>query len=83
MEPAAWGIPVQHGPHMEDFARIAGDLEKLGCSREISSCEDLLEDWLACLENPSRREEARKGIAYVESLDGAAGKAWEEIREYL
>ena len=83
LEPAAWGIPIQHGPHMEDFARLAGDLKNLGCSREILSPEDLREDWLACLRNPSRRQEARKGIAYVESLDGAARRAWQEIREYL
>ena len=83
LEPAAWGIPIQHGPHMEDFSRIAGELNARGCSREVGSAEELRAEWLACLKDPLRQEEGRRGISYVESLDGAARKAWEEIRKYL
>ena len=83
LEPAAWGVPIQHGPHMEDFAPLARDLKERGCSREISSAEDLAREWWGCLRNPRRGEEAKRGTAYVESLDGAARKAWEEIRGYL
>jgi 3-deoxy-D-manno-octulosonic-acid transferase len=83
LEPAAWGVPIQHGPHMEDFAPLARDLKERGCSREISSAEDLAREWRGCLHDPGRGEKAKCGIAYVESLDGAARKAWEEIRGYL
>jgi hypothetical protein len=68
---------------MEDFAPLARDLKERGCSREISSAEDLAREWRGCLHDPGRGEKAKCGIAYVESLDGAARKAWEEIRGYL
>jgi hypothetical protein len=68
---------------MEDFAPLARDLKERGCSREISSAEDLAREWRGCLKDSGRGKEAMRGISYVESLDGAARKAWEEIRGYL
>ena len=50
MEPAVWGIPILHGPHMEDFRTVSEDLAREGLARRVDSAEDLAEGFASALE---------------------------------
>ena len=41
LEPAAAGVPVLFGPHMEDFAEIAAALTACGGGRQVDSVDAL------------------------------------------
>ena len=41
IEPAAAGVPVLFGPHMEDFAEIAAELIECGGARQVASAASL------------------------------------------
>ena len=41
LEPFSWGVPVQYGPHMEDFAEIAAALTACGGGRQVDSVDAL------------------------------------------
>jgi len=43
LEPAAYGVPVLFGPHMEDFQEIARDLENCGGGATVGSASELTE----------------------------------------
>jgi 3-deoxy-D-manno-octulosonic-acid transferase len=51
-EPAAWGRPVFHGPHMEDFSDAMHLLKKHGGDIEVYSAFDLAEKVIYYLNNP-------------------------------
>lgn len=75
LEPASWGVPIQHGPHMEDFAAPTAELDALGASRPIANARELGELWCAAVRGELTLD-AAKGTEYLENLSGAAGLAW-------
>ena len=82
MEPAVWGIPILHGPHMEDFRTVSEDLAREGLARRVDSAEDLAEGFASALEGrffPDQRAHGR----FFASRRGAAGRTWERIRPFL
>ncbi|OQX05439.1 MAG: hypothetical protein BWK76_27505 [Desulfobulbaceae bacterium A2] len=41
LEAAAHGVPLLHGPHMEDFQEIARDLTQAGAARTVRNADEL------------------------------------------
>ena len=75
LEPAAWGVPVVRGPHMEDFAEGAKALEFLGAARTVTDASSLAEAWRWTLSDEGR-DAGLRGRDYVEGLGGAARATW-------
>ncbi len=87
MEPALLGVPIQHGPHMEDFAAPAAALDASGGAETVRSAGELADAWLRLLPDPGG--EARRGRMSValtsrfEGDRGAARRTWKEIEGRL
>ena len=81
LEPAVWGVPFAHGPHMEDFAPHAKALASLGASKQVRGATELAREWEVMLSGRSSDGEA--GKEYVESLGGASALAWDRISDIL
>lgn len=83
MEPAIWGVPVTHGPHMEDFREASAKLGSLEIARKVSSAHDLAEKWLEDV-SPARKEQVKlKSSIFFEEHKGASMKSWELIRQHI
>lgn len=82
LEPASWGVPIQHGPHMEDFAVTTASLDALGAARQVENARELGDLWCTAARGELDLD-AAKGPAYLESLSGASRLAWKSIGEYL
>lgn len=84
LEPACFGKPVLFGPHMEDFAEIAGDLLTLGGAFLVTDRDSLL----ACLkillqDEGKRRQAGSQALALVDRNRGVAGRHVELIQGIL
>jgi 3-deoxy-D-manno-octulosonic-acid transferase len=66
LEPAAWGTPVFHGPHMEDFNDAMNLLKKHDADIEVQGAFDLAEKVIYYLKNPELL--AEKGRAAKKAL---------------
>jgi 3-deoxy-D-manno-octulosonic-acid transferase len=82
LEPASWGIPVIHGPHMEDFAEPTKALDALGVAYQVSCAEEMA-DVLRSLERKDAGEIARKASSWFAGRRGASDRAWAFARELL
>ncbi|MBN2418348.1 MAG: 3-deoxy-D-manno-octulosonic acid transferase [Deltaproteobacteria bacterium] len=73
LEPAAWGVPVFHGPHMDDFFDAKDLLKKYDAAVEVTGPDDFAEKAVYLLNNPDLLKQ--KGLnakkALIESLDSA------------
>lgn len=82
LEPASWGVPIQHGTHMEDFAEPTGELDALGAAGEIKNAGELAASW-----RRAARGELSAGAAlgerYIADRGGAAGRAWSCVTAML
>ena len=84
MEPAAWGVPVAHGPSMEDFSDAAGALGQAGAARLVENGPGLARVWSAWLADPQAAQAAGEaGRQVVERWSGAAAAAAGLIMEQL
>lgn len=81
LEPAAWGVSIRHGPHMEDFAPHSRALAGLGASATVRGGRDLAEIWLKDL--AGGLNQGLPGMEYIEGLGGASALSWERIQEIL
>lgn len=84
LEPFSWGVPVQYGPHMEDFARASRAFIELGAATQVKDEKELAAVWAAIAEDkegPARWQELSK--KYFEKTAGAADKTWYKIKEYM
>jgi len=81
LEPAVWGVPFAHGPHMEDFASHAKALGSLGASRMVRGSSELAREWERMISGGGNPGLA--GRKYVESLGGASALAWNRISDIL
>ena len=66
LEPAAWGTPVFHGPHMDDFLDAENLLKKYGANIAIVDSGDFAEKVIYYLNNPDLLKE--KGVAGKNAL---------------
>ncbi len=79
MEPAAFGVPLCHGPFMRDFAEAARALGECGVATVVKNAPELAAHWQASL-RPEFREAASAGAAeFFRSVGGAARRSAEEI----
>jgi 3-deoxy-D-manno-octulosonic-acid transferase len=80
LEPLAWGVPVFHGPHMEDFRDLAGLASRAGLARRIENAESLASAWIESVgpefENTTFGQRCE---AFLAGIGGASAKTWEEI----
>ncbi len=85
LEPASWGIPVQYGPHMEDFAEASDEFIKLGIATQVPDAGSLGEVWSKIMERSGGEEGERiRRISeqYFERSSGSSVKTWERIYRY-
>lgn len=84
LEPAVWGVPLQHGPYMDDFAGASGELIDMGIARVAENAGQLAGIWLDILRDGKAREEYRQRCgAYFEKKAGASRRVWSGIKAYL
>ena len=80
LEPLAWGVPVTHGPHMEDFRELAVLADRAGLSRTILDAGSLSRAWGESLAKKEERVGYRTRCeAFLEGIGGASVRAWEKI----
>ncbi|MEA3507861.1 MAG: 3-deoxy-D-manno-octulosonic acid transferase [Synergistota bacterium] len=82
LEAAIWGTPIQHGPFMDDFARPAAELARLGGATTVTDSRRLAEEWERVLRNPETVDR-KSGADYVKNLGGASGICSETVRANL
>ena len=86
-EAACWGIPIQHGPYMDDFALSALELGELGLAAEVRTAQELYGSWHSAMtmsgSSDKKSELQRRCDVYFEERAGAAKRAWKIISAYL
>lgn len=84
IEPAACGIPVLFGPHMEDFAEIAADLVQCGGALTVSGRDSMTGQLAGLLTDPGRQQAmGRAGRAQVETHRGVVTRHLRVIDDLL
>ena len=81
MEPAAQGVPVVYGPHVDNFLNETEMLERAGAARRVADAEELGEALAELMVNPDLR--ARMGEAgrlALRAERGATGATLEALR---
>ena len=80
MEAAAFGLPICHGPDMEDFPEATRRLGDLGAAAQVADAASLASRWRESLSD-AVRDAAREGCRrYFHDLEGASERAWSTIR---
>ncbi len=85
LEPVSWGVPVQYGPHMEDFAEASAEFLSLGIAAQADSAEKLGEIWTgiaAQVHNDGWDRYRDLSAKYFAKASGAARRTWAEIGRY-
>lgn len=84
LEPVAWGVPVQYGPHMEDFEEASKAFLELGISRQLNNAEELAKVWTEFAEDKTETETVKKQCEeYFKRTGGAAAKSFKEIERIM
>lgn len=84
IQPLAFGVPVLHGPHMQNFADVTAAALRAGASRECSTAEELraaVEELMA--DEPLRAEMSQKALALINASTGASERYADAILEAL
>ena len=82
LEPAIWGVPVLHGPHMEDFAEHTAELDSTGAAYRVSTPGDIEGLWRDAASGrlPNCCEAVSK---FFSEKSGASARAWKYFEKYL
>lgn len=85
MEPAAWGVPILVGPHMEDFSDAAAALVDAGGAAIVNDVDALADACLAWLDDPEAAAAAgaaarRVLAAWPTAAEQAAGLMVEQLQ---
>ena len=82
LEPAAFGVPVVAGPHMENFAEIADDFDARNAWVRVKDPRELGGVLVRLLDDqPRRRELGRRARELSDARRGAAARAMAVLRE--
>jgi len=81
LEPASWGVPMLHGPHMEDFAAPAAEFASSGASRVVHGAAEIESLWRQAAHGELNT--APLCAKYFRDASGAAAEAWERMEKYL
>lgn len=79
LEPASWGVPIAHGPSMEDFASPTRELDAAGASACVRDARELAAFWRESIS----RGCVRATTPYFERNAGAAARIWREISSFI
>ncbi|MEG2184922.1 MAG: glycosyltransferase N-terminal domain-containing protein [Cloacibacillus sp.] len=83
LEPFSWGVPVQYGPHMEDFAQASRAFLAMGAATQVSGEKELAAAWLeaaSCADDGKWRRQSRD---YFAKSCGASARTWNAIKKYI
>jgi 3-deoxy-D-manno-octulosonic-acid transferase len=84
MEPAAWGLAIFFGPHMENYSAMASSLEREGAAIGVLDGEDLAIQIERLSRDEARISEmGRKAAAFVARNQGAVERNLAVIEELL
>jgi len=84
LEPALFGQPVLFGPHMEDFAEIAGELLAVGAAEQVDDWREMVFIVAGWLADPGLRSAiGRSGAGLIESRRGVTDRHLELLRNVL
>lgn len=86
LEPACWGIPILHGPYMDDFALPTRELDGFGVAFRVDDHLALLSRWTALLEQDAeslRSEMHAKSCLFFENKLGAAEAIFDDIAQQM
>ena len=84
IEAARFGVPVIVGPSMENFRRMARDLEAADGLTLAADGEALTEAWRRLLDRPDEAaEQGRRGLAVVDRNRGAVERSVELLSELV
>jgi 3-deoxy-D-manno-octulosonic-acid transferase len=84
VEPAAAGIPVLFGPHMEDFAEIADEMIAAGGAIRVDSVDALFRSLERLVDDAAFRHAAgQAAAAYVRGKQGVVHRHLTVIGKYL
>jgi 3-deoxy-D-manno-octulosonic-acid transferase len=84
IEPLRQGLPVIHGPFIENISHVADKAQELGLALTAKNSEDIKEKVQSLLENESLREELqKKAHSFIMQHQGASKKMAQIIIESL
>jgi 3-deoxy-D-manno-octulosonic-acid transferase len=84
LEPAALGVPVLFGAHMQHFQEIAATMLEQEAARQCPDIEALHAHMAVLLADPQQRKGlAARGKAFVANNQGAIGRVIELLERYL
>ena len=82
LEPASWGVPILHGPHMDDFAEPTARLDEDSCSYEVRNASEMESLWRRAARG-ELPDAVEGGAAYFADNSGASLNIWNHIERYL
>ena len=82
LEPASWGVPILHGPHMDDFAEPTARLDEDSCAYEVHSASEMESLWRRAARG-ELPDAVEGGAAYFADNSGASLSIWNHIERYL
>nr|WP_255376011.1 glycosyltransferase N-terminal domain-containing protein [Cloacibacillus sp. An23] len=85
LEPFSWGVPVQYGPHMEDFAQASRAFLAMGAASQVADERGLARVWLEIAGEGDGGREKWLALSreYFDKSRGASARTWEIIKKYL
>jgi 3-deoxy-D-manno-octulosonic-acid transferase len=84
LEPAAYGRPVLHGPHMGNFAEMRDRFREAGAALQVADGPGLAEGLQLLLDDATRAERmGRAGRAIVEAQRGATRRTADLVESLL
>ncbi len=82
LEPAAQGLPVIYGPHVDNFLVEARLLEEAGAALRVATPAELQKVLSELIKSPERREiMAKAGLEVVRNQKGATLRTMKALRE--
>jgi 3-deoxy-D-manno-octulosonic-acid transferase len=84
IEPLSYGLPVMHGPFIENIGHVADKARGLGLAIPVHNSKDIKEKVHSLLENKSLRQKlAEKALSFTKEQQGASEKMAETITKIL
>lgn len=83
LEPFSWGLPVQYGPHMEDFAQASRAFIAMGAADQVSDEKELAAAWVRIAASKDSEKWLALSREYFEKSRGASMRAWKIIKKSI
>ncbi len=84
IEPLAYGLPVMHGPYIENIRHVTDKAHEQGLAFSVQNSDDIREIVMSMLKNPDQRKEIQeKAQSFIKEQQGASEKMAQTISEYL